>query len=44
MGIVRLGGGVVRQKCDRSEEGVKRDVLIVDPDFEEMSDLANVHA
>ena len=31
------------QKYMKSEEGVKRDVLIVDPDFEEMSDLANVH-
>ena len=28
MGIVRLGEGVVRQKCDKSEEGVKVDVLI----------------
>ena len=29
MGIVWWGEGVVRQKCDKSEEGVKADVLIV---------------
>ena len=34
MGIVRLGEGIVGQKYMKSEEGMKRDVLIVDPDFE----------
>ena len=29
MGIVRRGEGVVREKCDKSEEGVKVDVLNV---------------
>lgn len=34
MGIVVRGGGVESRECVRSEEGVLRDVLVVDPDFE----------